>query len=61
MIQGGDPAGNGMGGPGYMFKNEIVPESLNHFQQLNSATIEAVALRSGDSSPVRLGQRNGKG
>lgn len=22
MIQGGDPAGNGMGGPGYRFKNE---------------------------------------
>lgn len=25
-------------------KNEIVPESLNHFQQLNSATISAIAL-----------------
>lgn len=25
-------------------KNEIVPESLNHFQQLNSATISAVAF-----------------
>jgi len=26
MIQGGDPAGNGSGGPGYGFKDEIVPE-----------------------------------
>lgn len=29
MIQGGDPQGNGQGGPGYMFRNEIVP-SLKH-------------------------------
>lgn len=26
MIQGGDPAGNGSGGTGYSFKDEIVPE-----------------------------------
>ena len=26
MIQGGDPQGNGSGGPGYSFKDEIVPE-----------------------------------
>ena len=26
MIQGGDPLGNGMGSPGYMFKDECVPE-----------------------------------
>jgi peptidyl-prolyl cis-trans isomerase A (cyclophilin A) len=25
MIQGGDPLGTGLGGPGYMFDNEIVP------------------------------------
>ena len=29
MIQGGDPQGNGSGGPGYMFKDEIVSE-LKH-------------------------------
>lgn len=29
MIQGGDPTATGMGGPGYSFKDEIVP-SLKH-------------------------------
>lgn len=29
MIQGGDPTGTGMGGPGYRFKNEVSPE-LRH-------------------------------
>ena len=29
MIQGGDPSGNGSGGPGYKFRNEIDP-SLKH-------------------------------
>ncbi len=29
MVQGGDPAGSGRGGPGYKFKDEIVP-ALKH-------------------------------
>lgn len=29
MIQGGDPEGTGRGGPGYRFKDEIVPELIH--------------------------------
>ena len=32
MAQGGDPAGNGSGGPGYRFKDEIPAEYRRHFR-----------------------------
>jgi peptidyl-prolyl cis-trans isomerase A (cyclophilin A) len=38
MIQGGDPLGNGMGGPGYAFKDECLPEL-----QFNAPGILAMA------------------
>ena len=30
MIQGGDPTGSGMGGPGYRFEDELVDNPLKH-------------------------------
>jgi len=30
MIQGGDPTGTGMGGPGYKFEDELIYNSLKH-------------------------------
>ena len=32
MAQGGDPAGNGSGGPGYKFKDELPTEHRRHFR-----------------------------
>ena len=32
MAQGGDPAGNGSGGPGYKFKDELPTEYRRHFR-----------------------------
>ncbi len=30
VIQGGDPSGNGMGGPGYAFEDELNPETESY-------------------------------
>jgi cyclophilin family peptidyl-prolyl cis-trans isomerase len=57
MIQGGDPQGNGTGGPGYTFEDEI-----NHHKIVRGALAMANAgptrtARSSSSSPPR--QRRG--
>src|SRR5205814_761769 len=45
MIQGGDPQGNGRGGPGYQFRNEI-DKSLRH----NGPGVLAVANAGPDTN-----------
>ncbi|WP_027479199.1 peptidylprolyl isomerase [Gryllotalpicola ginsengisoli] len=45
MIQGGDPAGNGTGGPGYTFADEIHPELT-----FNEPYLLAMANRGGGTS-----------
>ena len=36
MIQGGDPTGTGMGGPGYRFEDELVGNPLKHASKVIS-------------------------
>ncbi len=52
MIQGGDPAGTGMGGPGYKFDDEIIPES-NKIEQYTLAM--ANSTKPGDESVAGKG------
>ncbi|MCK4488949.1 MAG: peptidylprolyl isomerase, partial [Anaerolineales bacterium] len=36
MVQGGDPTGSGMGGPGYKFEDELSGNSLKHGKKVIS-------------------------
>jgi peptidyl-prolyl cis-trans isomerase B (cyclophilin B) len=36
MIQGGDPTGTGMGGPGYKFEDELIDNPLKHASKVIS-------------------------
>ena len=38
MVQGGDPSGNGTGGPGYRFPDEIAPELM----EMTTAIVEKI-------------------
>src|SRR6516164_2298633 len=53
MIQGGDPAGNGTGDPGYQFKNEVSPD-LKFDRPGRFAPAHAVPGPSG--SPFRIAE-----
>ena len=47
MIQGGDPAGNGTGGPGYTIKGEFQSNGFasNDIKHLRGGTVDAPRLR----------------
>ena len=54
MIQGGDPSGNGTGGPGYGIKGEFV---LNGFRLNNTKHIRGVLSMARASSPDSAGSQ----
>ena len=54
MIQGGDPSGNGTGGPGYGIKGEFV---LNGFRLNNIKHIRGVLTMARASSPDSAGSQ----
>ena len=63
MIQGGDPTGTGMGGPGYTFEDECPPDgpTFNQVGRLAMANAgpgheRVPVLRDGDGDPAANGR-----
>jgi len=54
VIQGGDPNGNGMGGPGYQIKLEVVP-GMKHYKGAISMARSAAPDSAGSQFFITLG------